>query len=285
MEPIREKYELQQLQEIETWENQNPSMLSRAVGVLASPLVWATQKVVPESLMEKALDTAFGAAGAFSGAEDLLADAEKLGFPVKTVADLRTVPLHVSDSLAANVAKWAKGLAAVEGAATGIAGFAGLAADIPAVLVLAIRTIRKVGFCYGFDTTRDAEKTFVLQTLSAGAANVREEKKQAVTAAMNIHQALDQTDKAVTVRDSLNIFSREGFAAAVRNLAKQLCINLTKRKGAQTIPLFGGGVAALMNLSFISDVAEAALRLYQKRRLDIAAVDATTIPVSAEKKP
>lgn len=267
-------YEQEQLQNIETWGNRPPSGLARTLGFFSAPLAWAAQQLVSDETMEQALQAAFGAAGAFSGSDDLLKEASENGFIAQTIADLHKAPLHVCDSLADSTAKWAKGIAAAEGAATGITGFAGLAIDIPAVIILAIRTIRKIGFCYGFDTALERERPFVLLVLSAGAANSSDEKQRAIAAI-----AGNPEDKQLVPGHEQHILRKEGFTAAIRNLAKQLATNLTRRKAAQTIPLIGGGVGAAMNVMFIADIAEAAVRLYQRRRLEVSAWD--TLPTKA----
>lgn len=272
------EYEQQQIRAIEEWEDRPPSHLARAVGFFSAPLTWAAKQVVPEPAMEQALNAAFQAASAVSGTEDLLTEARVLGFEAKDVTDFRDAPLHVSDCLAASVAKWGKGLAGAEGAVTGMTGFLGLAADIPALIVIAIRTVRKTGSCYGYDTARDEERPFVLHCLSAGAANGVEEKKQAVAAAMELKTVLDRPSESALKKTEGEILGREAFAAAVRNLAKQLCINLARRKAAQVIPVVGGGIGAAMNLLFIDDVADAAQRLYQKRRLESQTIEATRAP-------
>lgn len=272
MDSMRGAYEQQQIEAIEAWEAQPPSAMARTMGFLAAPLVWAAQKVVPEDVMEKAIDAALNAAAAVSGSDDLLAEAKKLGFEAASCRDFANAPLHISDGLSDTVADWAKGLAAAEGAVTGMTGLVGLTADIPALIVLAIRTIRRIGACYGFDTSAEAERSFLLQALRAGSANTAEDKKSAISGAAEIRAVLDGTSTAISTREQGAILGREAFTAAVRNLAKQLCINLTRRKAAQAIPVVGGGVGAAMNVLFVSDVADAALRLYQKRRLEIHAV-------------
>jgi len=272
MENMRGAYEQQQLDGIEAWEAQPPSTMARTMGFIAAPLAWAAQKMIPEDIMEKAIDAALKAAAAVSGSDDLLVEARKLGFDAASVRDLAKAPLHVSDGLAENVITWAKGLAAAEGAVTGMTGLPGLTADIPALLVLTIRTIRRLGACYGFDGAEEAERSFILQALRAGAANSAEDKKSAIAGAAEIRTVLDAPEDAVSTREQGSILGREAFAAAIRNVAKQLCINLTRRKAVQVIPVVGGGVGAAMNVMFVSDVAEAAFRLYQKRRLEIQAV-------------
>jgi hypothetical protein len=48
-------------------------------------------------------------------------------------------------------------------------------------------------------------------------------------------------------------------------LARQLGVNLTKRKMLQAVPFVGAAVAATANWTFMDDVAWAARRSYQER--------------------
>ncbi len=280
MENVHGAYEQEQILKIEEWEAAPPSSLAKALGFFAAPLTWAARKVIPESAVEKALNMAFDAAGAVSSTDDLFRDSRNLGFEASSVKEFAKAPLHVCDGLAAGVMKWAKGLAAAEGAVTGMSGLPGLTLDIPALIVLAIRTIRKTGSCYGVDTSDETERTFILLALSAGAANSKDEKAQAISEADRISRTFAKGSDQLELLTPGGILGKEAFTAAVRNLAKQLCINITRRKAAQAIPLIGGGVGAAMNALFIADVGEAAQRFFQKRRLLFGTVDATKVPAS-----
>lgn len=61
--------------------------------------------------------------------------------------------------------------------------------------------------------------------------------------------------------------SVEGAVIAVRSLASQLGINLTKRKALAAIPLIGAAVGASANGWFLREVGVAAQKLYQERWL------------------
>jgi hypothetical protein len=61
--------------------------------------------------------------------------------------------------------------------------------------------------------------------------------------------------------------SKEALVIALRNLARQLSVNLTKRKLLQSVPLFGAGIGATADGKFIHDVALAARDMYQERWL------------------
>src|SRR5205085_11855621 len=72
-----------------------------------------------------------------------------------------------------------------------------------------------------------------------------------------------QTFKSVAKHDG----SKEAFAAGLRNLARQLSVNLAKRKLLQSIPFVGAGIGAAADGKFIHDVALAARYMYQERWL------------------
>ena len=75
------------------------------------------------------------------------------------------------------------------------------------------------------------------------------------------------TRKKIAEKAAQDRVSTEAAIIAIKQLAKQLGINLTKRKALQAIPVVGGLVGASMNLSYINDIAWAARRSFQERWL------------------
>jgi EcsC protein family len=61
--------------------------------------------------------------------------------------------------------------------------------------------------------------------------------------------------------------SKEAAIIALRDIARQLGLNLTKRKMLQVVPFLGAGIGAAVNWKFMDDVAWAARRAYQERWL------------------
>src|SRR5437667_210564 len=80
----------------------------------------------------------------------------------------------------------------------------------------------------------------VVEVLSAAGANRMEEKLGALLAIRSIQQALvKQTWKKMAETAAKTQMSKEGAIIALRNLAKQLSINITKRKALAAIPWIG----------------------------------------------
>ncbi|MBU1413962.1 EcsC family protein [Myxococcota bacterium] len=144
----------------------------------------------------------------------------------------------------------------------------GLAADIPAVITLALRTIHKIGFCYGFECTSESDKKFILGILSAAGSNSMKEKVASLMLIRSIEVSLlKQTWKAMAQKAAEQQLSKEGGIIAIKSLAKQMGINLTKRKALQAIPVIGAGVGASVNGWYIKEVGWAARRCFQERWL------------------
>ncbi len=76
-----------------------------------------------------------------------------------------------------------------------------------------------------------------------------------------------ETWKAITRKAAEEGVKQYVVIAGVKQLAKQLGVNLTKRKALQVVPVIGGAIGAAVNGSYIRDVGWAARRMYQERWL------------------
>lgn len=256
-------YEAGQVTEILKWKNEEPSLLTKAAGTVAAPLNWIVQKLVPEKAIKAVLEAANWAGNKLADSGDILRDGE-----VDHIEELRSKSLELSDRIADGVHTWAIGIATVEGGAAGATGLPGMAADIPAIVTLALRTVHKIGLCYGYECSAEADNHFVLGILSASGANSVEEKVEALLGLRAVQQiVLKQTWKSMSEKAAAQQMSKEGAIIGIRALAKQLGINLTKRKALQAIPVIGAGIGASMNGWYIKDVGWAARRAFQERWL------------------
>jgi hypothetical protein len=139
------KYELEQLRAIEAWKNEAPGVISMAIGLAASPITWLMENLIPEAAIREVLEGCNELAHSLTDRDDILIDAG-----VSRISELKRKDLNLCDDLADNVHDWAIAMAMAEGAATGASGLFGIAVDIPAIIILALRTIHKIGLCYGF---------------------------------------------------------------------------------------------------------------------------------------
>ncbi|MDR7074179.1 hypothetical protein J2X07_003174 [Fictibacillus barbaricus] len=144
----------------------------------------------------------------------------------------------------------------------------GTVVDIPTTITFALRTIHKIGLCYGYECKTEDEKSFVLGILAASGANSVEEKTAAILALKSIQNTIaKQTWKKMAEKAAQQPFGKEAAILAIKNLAKQLGINISKRKALQAIPIIGALVGASANAWYIKDVGWAARRAFQERWL------------------
>jgi EcsC protein family len=164
-------YEQEQLQAIAAWKNRSPPTIGRVAGSALAPLAWTIGKVVPPSAIEGALKGADWAALQTLSEERVMKEAG-----VASIEELQRLELKHHDVLADSFHRWAVGFAVVEGGVAGAAGIAAIPVDIPAVIALALRTVRGIGICYGYVDKTEVEREFVLGVIAAGGANSIKEK-------------------------------------------------------------------------------------------------------------
>lgn len=257
------KYEAKQVELIRLWEREEPGVVSKAVGAVTAPLAWLAQKAIPESALMGALDFSSTVAKHLSDHGDLLRDAK-----VATLAELHGLELERLDALADEVHNWAVGVAAAEGTVTGATGLLGMAADIPVVITLALRTIHKIGLCYGYSSDTEVSQQFVYAVLSASGANSVKEKVVSLALLRSLQVVLmRQTWQAMSEKAVASQLSKEAGVIALRSLAKQLGVNLTKRKALAVIPAIGAVIGGAANGWWLKEVGWAARRNFQERWL------------------
>ena len=169
-------YEAEQVRQIAAWKAEPPPALTGLLSTFAHPLARVAEEVVPSSVATGAVKAAYEASAFSAGQVDI-----KRRAGVDEITELRDRPLEECDRLAYEVGLWSQGLAAGEGAATGVGGLLTAALDIPLLLGQAIRTILRVGHCYGEPLDRPEDRALVLGILIA-AASGDPEKKRAVAA-------------------------------------------------------------------------------------------------------
>ena len=104
--------------------------------------------------------------------------------------------------------------------------------------------------------------------LLAASANTIEEKIAALTFLRTIEVSIAKTTwKKMAEVASKSALSKEAGIIAIRNLAKQLGINLTKRKALTAIPVIGAAVGGSVNGWFLKEIGWAARRMFQERWL------------------
>ena len=237
-------YEREQVRQIADWKSEPPNPLSELWKMITLPVARLIERVVPDSVVRAAIDRSYDAAELLAGRRDIR---HRAG--VKSLPEMRRKPLEECDAVAKQVGIAAQAAATgARGAATGAGGVLTTAADVPLLFVLALRTILKIGHCYGYSLDHRKDRPFVVGILIAATSGSLETRRQRLD---QLHQLedllLEETQEEILAEEALTfLFQLEEF---------------------EEVPGIGAISGGLLNLTFMHRVDVTARRVFQERWL------------------
>lgn len=264
MEPALTEYEDKQLARIRRWEEERPGWGTRLLAKPSGKLVHAVQSMVPEDALRAALEAVNRLAERLAGERTIL---KRAG--VENLLALRMGELELCDRLMRIEQRRAAALGGAGGAAFGVAGAAGMVADVPALIALALRTIQRVSLCYGEPVAGSGRRQLAVGVFALVSANSFEEKQTAIAALRAFHeQALDKAAWRDGVeRAAEREMAKEAATFSLQNLAQKLGLHLGRRKAAGVVPVLGALVGGSVNAWYLYDVAQVSRYVFQERWL------------------
>lgn len=254
-----EDYEQRCRAELARWQNEPPGVIAQGMDRVLAPAVRAVQAMVPEAAFRTALEASDRLALRIAARERLL---QRAG--LADLAAVRELPLERNDELFRSTRRRALQLAAGSGAATGVAGAAGLAFDVPALLTLALNSIHRAGFCYGYDSAAEA---LALPIFALASANTLAEKQQAWEALQSQQRATDAALRDGLERAAQRELGKQAAVTGLQTLARQFGLNLGRRKAFSVVPILGAVVGGSVNAWYMYDLCNAARYAFIARRL------------------
>ena len=255
-------YEHKVLKELRDWQAEPPGWGARLMAKPGSKVAEIVQVVVPANALRAALEGADTLGRKLSDERSILSRAG-----VASIEALRHVPLEHCDRLAKVVSRRAMALGGGTGAIFGVAGGFGLVADVPTLLTLALRTVHRVGLCYGERPADGASRRLGIGVFALVSANSAEEKVLALRALHDDSELLEAAWRDGVERVTERELAKEATVYSLQNLARSIGLNLGKRKAAGTVPIVGAAVGAAVNAWYVSDVAQTARYVFQERWL------------------
>lgn len=257
-------YEAEQVRHLEAWQAQRPHAIGETLERVAAPATRLFEKVVPEFLMTEALDRTYETAQWLADTHDILRRGS-----VATIQELRHKDFALSDRLTDDVGKWARDIALAEGALVGMGGVVTAALDIPAIITIALRTVHRIGYCYGYVATSEYDKYFILCILLAASANSIAEKTAALEYLGQVDASLLRQARGDLGRDVIEepLIVRGGGMLIARSLAQQLGVSMSTSGTFQVLPVVGAVTSGLFNRWYIDAVATSARHTFQARWL------------------
>jgi EcsC protein family len=270
--------------EVSEWKAQTPGFMKKASEIASRPLIWVADKMLPDNVKEKMSDLTETVVEKLQDAshwtvspEDVLKEMGEFEWKPTSISELKTGNIHDIDSVAQSFVKSNSQMAAAEGFGTGLIGFPGLVADIPALLTLSFRLINQISLCYGYEVTDKDEKlnekesfelSYMLRVLRVGTASTQEEKVKALIEMKDFESGYYEGIASGAVKDvTLQQVSKIAVIHLSKALLSQVVKQTVSRKAMAAIPGIGAVLSAGFNYYTIQDIGQAASMLYRERFL------------------
>ncbi len=185
----------------------------------------------------------------------------KQGMEINRLVDIQNIPIEQIDRIANRYITKGEWLSAAEGAATGVGGVLLLAADLPSLLALQLRTIQQIGYCYGFDMAKPEEKLFTAKLLAEAYQHPARKDRQTLVKEMRSVAGI------LSGKTPLGKMQQRLFVQGFTKIAEKIGLRMGSRKAAQLLPFVGAAVGGYVNKKITRDIAEIAQQVYRDRLL------------------
>ncbi|MEB2271881.1 EcsC family protein [Bacillus safensis] len=176
------------------------------------------------------------------------------GESIQRIEDIGKAPIDIMDAISEHMGKNRTNLATVQGATTGVGGMFTLAADIPAVLGLSLKTLQDIAVTYGYDPKNKEERVFIIKCLQLNSADVVG-KKSILKELKSYHESEGKHENMIS--------QIQGWREVVYNYRD----SFGWKKLFQLVPIAGILFGAVSNRSQLKGIAETGMMQYRKRRI------------------
>lgn len=249
---------LVELKKSEEWEqNQNNLWFWERIGRLPFKLL---DKATP-AFIQKKIGTILDELGQYVQTGGMYLSSEsslKSYYPhsnVHTLEDVKLIPVAEMDSAVSKLTDNRKRLATFQGASTGIGGIFTLSIDIPLLLGIQLKTLQDIAICYGYNPNDKEERVFIVKVLQFVSSDIV--GKQAILKQLTPVDFSDEGIKREVISEL------QGWREVMITYRDQI----GWKKLFQMIPIAGLIFGAFINRSAVSDLAEAGMMLYRKKRI------------------
>ncbi|TYS32307.1 EcsC family protein [Bacillus pumilus] len=173
---------------------------------------------------------------------------------IQRIEDIEKAPIEIMDAIGEHMGKNRTNLATVQGATTGVGGIFTLAADIPAVLGLSLKTLQDIAVTYGYDPKNKEERVFIIKCLQLNSADVVG-KKSILKELRSFHASEEKHENMIS--------QIQGWREVVYNYRD----SFGWKKLFQLVPIAGILFGAVSNRSQLKGIAETGMMQYRKRRI------------------
>ncbi|WP_062047754.1 EcsC family protein [Bacillus sp. JCM 19034] len=182
---------------------------------------------------------------------------------LSTAEEMKQLSLEQTNYLAEQAMAKQRLLSLGQGGVTGLGGFVLLAADLPALMAIQLRSLQQLAFIYGYDPRHPMEQMLMLKLLHVATVPKHYQRAEwdKLIEDCQLHQ------QAIFYEGDDAIFHEGWLQQLTTQLAKGFLIAFMRKKTVQSVPLLGIVIGAGSNYLFTKQVIEVAKHFYTKRRL------------------
>lgn len=193
--------------------------------------------------------------------EAVIKDFHNSGFSIQNLTDIHALDLEHVDGVMDGLDRKYVGLASAEGAATGMAGAAGIVPDLVALVALNLRAAGEMATHCGFDMSDPTERVYALQILDVVASSGNSTRDVTIAPAV-------RTASKVARKHSMEFIEQVGLGNLIEGMVRRLGMNLTEKKLAQMVPVTGALLGGGLNYLYTTKVCRTCHHLYRERFLE-----------------
>lgn len=271
------------LDEIAKWKASSPSFLNRATDFVSKPIGWLSEKLIPEDvrgsvsgLTEKVVEKLQDVSQWSVSDSSVLEATREFDITATSIAGLKKASIHDLDHIAEKFIEQNTRVATVSGAGTGLVGWPGLIADLPALFALSTRSIYQIALSYGYDlngedSTPDAkayEMEYMMRVFKIATASDKVQKQRALGELKDFEAGRHSEVYGTVAGDyTAKQISKGATSYLSRIIIKEIIERTIAKKAAALIPGLGAVFSAGFNYVYLKDVGEAAFMIYRERFL------------------
>lgn len=271
------------LDEIAGWKAENPSFLNRATDFVSKPISWLTDKLTPEDVKgsvsgvtEKVVEKLQDMSQWTVNSEDVLTATREFEIQATSIAGLKKASIHDLDHVAQSFIDGNTRLATLSGVGTGLVGWPGLIADLPALFSFSVRTIYQIGLCYGFDLVGESENpvdrafemAYMMRIFKVATSADKVQKQRALAELKDFEAGRYGEAYSDVMGDfTTKQLGKNATSFVSRIIIKEIVERTITKKAVGLVPGLGAVFSGGFNYVYLKDVGEAAFMLYRERFL------------------
>lgn len=271
------------LDEIARWKAANPSFLNRATDFVSRPISWLTDKLTPEDVKgsingvtEQIVVKLQDMSQWTVNPQDVLTQTREFDIEAANIADLRKASIHDLDHVAESFITSNTRLATVSGVGTGIIGWPGLIADLPALFTFSLRTIQQIALSYGYNPNDEAltpeqrayEMKYMMLVFKVATSSDKVQKQRSLGELKDYEAGRLSEVYGEMVGDfTTKQIGRGATSFVSRYIIKEIVERTITKKAVGLVPGLGAVFSGGFNYVYIQDVGEAAYMVYRERFL------------------